>query len=159
LLLAAAATHADTFTSVLDLSADGAHFDRDNATGSFEDNHAFTLWAPGYLISSSSTSASPSPSHDLDLNNPLIKHAGVTIATFGGHFGTDANESYTLPWRYLAAGNHQLVVSGINSPVQASYWGNCRLSRAGAQVLCLVHGRAGGPAGRVASPPERQNEA
>jgi hypothetical protein len=128
LVLASAASHADTFIGALDLSAGGAHFGRDNAIGTFEDTYTFTLLAPGYLISSSATSASPSPAHDIDLNNPLIKRGGLTIATFGGNFGTDANESYTLPSRYLAAGDYQLVISGINSPLQASYSGNLSVS-------------------------------
>ena len=46
--------------------------------------------------------------------------ASVTVATFGDNFGNDANEFYALPQTLLSAGTYQIVVSGVNSPSQAS---------------------------------------
>ena len=48
----------------------------------------------------------------------------MTVATYVGNLGTDDNEFYSLTKTLLAAGNYQLVISGVNSAAQASYSGN-----------------------------------
>lgn len=129
LALAASASYADTYSGVIDLSTGSAHFGRDNAVGSFEDSYGFTLAAPGYLVSVSASSAAPDAAHDLDFTSLTIRDAAnLTLATFSGNGGTDANESYWLPARFFPAGSYRLVVDGINSPGQAAYSGNLSIA-------------------------------
>jgi hypothetical protein len=129
LFLAASASHADSFLGPLDLSGGGAHFGRDNAEGVFQDIYTFTLPAPGYLISASAGSAAPDALHDLDFTRLLITTgAAVTVATFEGNHGTDANEAYWVAPMFLAAGDYRVVIDGVNTPGMASYSGNLAIS-------------------------------
>lgn len=129
LALSASASFADSYNGSLDLGTGSVHFGRDDAVGTFEDIYNFVLPGPGYLLSSSASTASPDADHDLDFSSLVIKNsADVTIATFSGNGGTDANESYWLPSTFLPTGAYSLVVSGINSPGQASYSGNLSIS-------------------------------
>ena len=129
ILMAASTSHADSFMGSLDLSAGSAHFGRDNAVGIFQDGYTFTLAEPGYLLSASAGTAAPDVLNDLDFTSLLITTgAAVTVATFAGNFGTDANEAYWVPSMFLGAGDYRVVIEGINSPGQASYSGNLAIS-------------------------------
>jgi len=129
LALAGSASFADTYSGVLNLGSGSAHFGRDDAVGTFEDTYAFTLPAPGYLISVSASSTAPDANHDLDFSSLTIRDpANVTLANFMGNGGTDANESYWLPTLFLPAGAYGLVVKGINSPEQAAYSGDISIA-------------------------------
>jgi PEP-CTERM motif len=131
LLLTANVSHADAFLGSLDFNSGGAYFGRNDAVGIFEDIYAFSLVAPGYLISASVGTASPSPEHDLDLLNPRITTAGGSaIATFEGNRGNDANESYWLTSLFLPEGNYKLIIGGTDSHGQASYAGSMSIASA-----------------------------
>ena len=130
LALAASASFADTFAAGLDITAGNARFGRDNAIGSFVDTYSFTLTGASFLVSATASSAA-SGDQDLDYTSLLIKNSSdVTVATFAGNLGTDDNEFYSLTRTLLAPGDYKLVISGLNSPSQASYSGNLALSAA-----------------------------
>jgi hypothetical protein len=125
----ATASFADSYSGSLDLSTGSVHLGRDDAVASFEDIYSFVLAAPGYLVSSSASTASPDADHDLDFSSLVIKDSADAIfATFSGNGGNDANEIYWLPSTFMPAGAYSLVISGINSPGQASYSGNLSIS-------------------------------
>ena len=129
LAVAASSSFADAVVSMLDLSSGNARFGRDDAVGSFMDTYTFTLFDSAYLVSSTASSAA-SGSQDLDYISLLITDAfSTTLATYAGNLGDDQNEFYSLGATLLAAGSYQLVVRGINSPMQASYSGNLAISR------------------------------
>ena len=68
---------------------------------------------------------------DLDFTSLVIKNdADGVVATFGGNFGTDDNEFYSLAPVLLSAGNYHLVISGANSAAQASYAGGLAIAAA-----------------------------
>ena len=128
LAVAASASFADTFASNLDLTAGNAFFGRNDASGSFVDTYSFTLLNTSFLVSATASSAA-SGDQDLDYTSLLIKNSSdVTVATFAGNLGTDANEFYALSQTLLAPGSYKLVISGLNSPTQASYSGNLAVS-------------------------------
>jgi hypothetical protein len=127
--IASSASHADAITLPLDLSQGNASFGRNNAVGSFVDTYLFSLLGTSYLLASTASSAS-SGLQDLDISGIVINDAfDNLVATFAGNLGTDANEFFELTSTLFAAGSYKLVVSGVNSPTQASYTGNLSVSR------------------------------
>lgn len=123
LATASAASHADTFTAALDLSAGNTSFGRNNAVASFIDTYTFTLL--GSTLLTGTASSARSGSQDLDFTSLVIQDASNTVlATFTGNLGTDANEFFSLPEISLGAGVYSLIVTGTNTPTQASYSGN-----------------------------------
>ena len=128
LALASGASFADNTTTPLDLSTGNATFGRNNAIGSFIDTFTFSLATSSFLTSSASSSASGT--QDLDFTSIVVQNAAsVTLATFAGNFGNDANEFYALSQIQLAAGAYQIVVSGVNSATQASYSGTLAVTQ------------------------------
>jgi len=128
LAVAASTSFADTFTTPLDVSAGNAHFGRDNAVGDFVDTYSFSLAGSTYLLNAVAGSTK-SGDQNLDFTSVLIKYAaGPTVAYFDGNLGTDDVEVYALTNLMLDPGNYELVLSGSNSPTQASYSGNLALS-------------------------------
>ena len=130
LAVGASSSFADSVTSALDLSAGNTIFGRSNAIGSFTDTYTFTLAGSSFLTSATASSAQ-SGSQDLDFTSLVIKDANdVTVATFAGNLGDDANEFYSLTATLLTMGDYRLIVTGINSSTQASYSGNIAVSPA-----------------------------
>ena len=124
------ASQADTFTAPLDLSTGNTSFGRNNAVGSFVDTYTFTLTGSSYFLTGTASSAK-SGLQDLDFSSLVIKNSSnAIVATFDGNLGTSANEFYSLPEISLAAGSYSLVVTGVNSPAQASYSGNVAVTAA-----------------------------
>jgi hypothetical protein len=124
LACASFAGHADSLTVPIDLSLGNAFFGRSTAIGSFVDTYSFTLTGSSYFVTASASSAS-SGAQDLDFTSLVIQDATSTVvATFAGNLGNDAIEFYALSQTVLAAGAYSLVVTGVNSPTQASYSGN-----------------------------------
>ena len=129
LATAAFSSHADTFSSTLDLSSGNTGFGRNTAIGSFVDTYTFTLLGSTFL--SSTASSARSGLQDLDFTSLVIQNASnAVVATFDGNLGTSANEFYALPEITLGAGVYRLIVSGTNSPSQASYSGNVAVTSA-----------------------------
>jgi hypothetical protein len=123
LATASTAAFADTVNLPLDLTTGNASFGRNNAVGSFTDTYTFTLASSSWFLTSSA-STSASGSQDLTFSSLTVLDAtnGV-VATFAGNLGNGANEFYALPQTLLPTGTYQLVVTGVNSPTQASYSG------------------------------------
>ena len=119
---------ADAVTTPLDLSQGNTGFGRNNAIGSFIDTYTFTLSGSSYFASATASSAS-SGTQDLDFTSLVIANASdVIVATFAGNLGNDATEFYSLTSTLLSAGAYRLIVTGVNSPTQASYSGNIAIS-------------------------------
>ena len=130
LAVSASSSFADTFASSLNLSAGNTRFGRDDAVGSFVDTYDFTLIGMSYLISSTASSAAVGD-QDLDFTSLVIKNdADAIVATYAGNLGSDDNEFYSLTKTLLSAGHYRLVISGVNSPSQASYSGNLAVAAA-----------------------------
>ena len=125
-LLATASTVslADTVTTPLDLSLGNTSFGRNNAIGSFVDTYTFTLTGSSFFVTSTASSAAAGL-QDLDFTSLVIRNAANTVvATFAGNLGNDITEFYALSPTLLTAGSYRLIVSGVNSPTQASYTGD-----------------------------------
>lgn len=128
LAAAGAASHADTVTAPLDLSLGNASFGRNNAIGSFTDTYTFTLAGSSYLTTATASSAA-SGTQDLDFTSlQILDAADAVIGTFNGNLGDDLNEFYSLPQMLLNVGAYRLIVTGLNSPTQASYTGNIAIT-------------------------------
>jgi hypothetical protein len=124
LALASTASLADTFTAPLDLSSGNTGFGRNNAIGAFTDTWTFTLAGSSWFVTSTASSAA-SGVQDLDFTSLVIQDAANNVvATYAGNFGNDATEFYALSQTLLVAGAYRLIVTGVNSPTQASYSGN-----------------------------------
>ena len=79
----------------------------------------------------STATSSAVGSQDLDFSSLIITDAAdVTVATYNGNLGTDANEVYVLPVTLLNPGSYKLVITGLNSATQASYSGNIAVAAA-----------------------------
>ncbi len=127
LAVAASASYADTFTGPIDLTPGNALFGRNDAIASFTDTYTFSL-AGAFSLSGTATSVA-NGSQDLDFTSlTILNAANVVVATFAGNLGTDAAEFYSLAPINLLAGNYSLVVTGVNSPSQASYAGTLAIA-------------------------------
>jgi hypothetical protein len=129
LALCSTASQADAVTMPLDLSAGNASFGRDNAIGSFIDTYTFTLSGSAWMLAASASTAT-SGLQDLDFTSLVIQDSfNTTLAVFNGNLGDDENEFYTLEAMLFVPGDYRLIVTGVNSPTQASYTGNMTISR------------------------------
>ena len=128
LAVTASASFADTFTGPINLSSGNAMFGRNDANGSFTDTYTFTLSGNSFSMTGTATTAADG-AQDLDFSSVTIRNAAnVVVATFAGNLGTDAAEFYALSRIILAPGNYSLVVTGVNSPAQASYAGTLAIA-------------------------------
>jgi uncharacterized protein (TIGR03382 family) len=67
---------------------------------------------------------------DLDFSSLVIQDSmNNVLATFEGNLGDDQNEFYRLQSTLFTPGDYRLIVSGTNSPAQASYTGDITISR------------------------------
>jgi hypothetical protein len=122
------ASHADTFFATLDLSAGNTSYGRNNAVGSFTDTFSFVLAGSSFAVTSTASTAQ-SDAQNLDFTSLVIENSSnAVVATFLGNLGTPSNEFYSLPETVLGAGSYRLIVTGVNSPTQASYSGNIAVS-------------------------------
>lgn len=129
LAVAASASYADTFTGPIDLSSGNAFFGRNDAVGSFTDTYTFTLGS-SFSISGTASTAADGPQNLNFSSLKIFNGANAVVATFAGNLGTDLLEFYALSPIVLTAGNYSLVVTGVNTPAQASYAGTLAISAA-----------------------------
>lgn len=126
LAVAALSAHADTGGGPLDLSTGNTFFGRSNAVGVFTDTYTFTIvGSPIYIVAGTATTSAVD-GQDLDFSSVYIANAAtplVPLHSFNGNLGDDTNEFYSLAPVAIAAGSYALIVTGINSPGQASYSG------------------------------------
>ena len=129
LAAAASASYADTFTGPINLSSGNALFGRNDTIDTFTDTYTFTLGSSFSISGTASTAADGA--QNLSFSSlKIFDAANVVVATFAGNLGTDLLEFYALSPVVLSAGNYSLVVTGINTPAQASYAGTLAIAAA-----------------------------
>jgi len=122
LALVSTATLAQDGGGALDLSSGTTFFGR-TPTGVFTDTWTFSLAGSSFLINSSTSSAAVGD-RDLDYTSvTLLDSEDAIVRTFTDN-SVGLTEIYRLTETLLAAGDYSIVISGVNSALQASYSAN-----------------------------------
>jgi hypothetical protein len=122
LALVSTAALADNGGGALDLTNGTTGFFR-TPTGVFTDTWTFTLAGSSFLVNSSTSSAAVG-NRNLDYTSVTLRDSADALVKTFSFDPIGRTEIYRLTETPLVAGDYSIVISGVNSPLQASYGAN-----------------------------------